>query len=53
MVCPGWFLEIKAVKSFAFRHGGELVPVRERIDNATHLNLLTNTAVVPEITPTR
>ena len=51
-VCPGWFLEIKAVKSFAFRHGGEVVPVRPRIDNATHLNLLTNYAVVPGITPT-
>ena len=53
MVCPGWFLEIRAVKSFAFQHGGELVPVHPRIDNATHLNLLTNYAVVPEITPIR
>ncbi len=53
LVCPGWFLEIKAVKSFAFRHGGEVVPVRPRIDNATHLNLLTNYAVVPGLTPTR
>ena len=53
MVCPGWFLEIRAVKSFAFQHGGELVPVHPRIDNATHLNLLTNYAVVPEITPSR
>jgi hypothetical protein len=53
MVCPGWFLEIKAIKSFAFEHGGELVPVRARIDNATHLNLLTNYAVVPGTTSTR
>ncbi|MDH3742896.1 MAG: hypothetical protein OER56_15005 [Hyphomicrobiales bacterium] len=53
MVCPGWFLQLRAVKSFAFQHGGGLVPVRPRIDNATHLNLLTNYAVVPEITPSR
>jgi hypothetical protein len=52
-VCPGWFLEIKAVKTFAFQHGGELIPVRPKIDNATHLNLLTNYALVPGITPTR
>jgi hypothetical protein len=53
LVCPGWFLEIRAVKSFAFRHGGEVVPVTPRVDNASHLNLLTNYAVVPGITPTR
>jgi hypothetical protein len=53
VVCPGWFLEIRAVKSFAFRHGGEVVPVNPRIDNASHLNLLTNYAIVPGITPRR
>jgi len=40
-ICPGYFLEIKAVKSFAFSHGGEKIPVRPGLDNKTHLNLLT------------
>ena len=55
IVCPGWFLQIKAVEKFAFKHGNEVVPVRPGIDNATHLNLVTNYAVVlePEITNTR
>jgi hypothetical protein len=53
-VCPGWFLEIRAVKQFAFEHGGEIIPVRPGIDNATHLNLLTNyQALSVDIEPTR
>ena len=52
LVCPGWFLQIVAVRSFAFRHGGELIPLRPGVDNASHLNLLTNYALVPGITPT-
>jgi len=51
--CPGWFLKIRAVREFAFDHGGEMVPVRPGIDNATHLNLVTNYEEVPGITPTR
>ncbi len=27
-VCPGYFLQIKAIKTFSFRHGGEWIPVR-------------------------
>jgi len=53
VVCPGWFLQIKAVEKFAFRHGGEVIPVRPGIDNATHLNLVTNYAEVSGITDTR
>ena len=53
VVCPGWFLQIKAVEEFAFDHGGEIVPVRPGIDNATHLNLVTNYAKVSGITETR
>lgn len=53
VVCPGWFLQIRAVAEFAFDHGGEKVPVRPGIDNATHLNLVTNYAEVPDITATR
>jgi len=53
VTCPGWFLQITAVQSFAFKHGNEIVPVIRGEDNATHLNLLTNYAEVPGITPTR
>lgn len=42
MVCQGWFLEIKAVRAFAFEHGGEVIPIRPGIDNRSHLNVLTN-----------
>jgi hypothetical protein len=31
-----------AIKTFALRHGGELIPVKPGIDNKTHLNLLTD-----------
>ena len=53
VVCPGWLMQIKAIKKFAFDHGGEIVPVSPGIDNATHLNLVTNYAGVPGITSTR
>ena len=53
VTCPGWFMQITAVQSFAFQHGGEIVPVTRGKDNATHLNLLSNYAVVPGINPTR
>lgn len=53
VTCPGWFLQIRAVEKFAFEHGGEIIPVYPGIDNATHLNLVTNYAEVQEITPTR
>lgn len=54
-VCEGWFLEIKAVKDFAFEHGGEIIPVRKGTDNRSHLNLVTNYRSLPEgtITTTR
>ena len=51
--CPGWFLQIRAIKKFAFQHGGEIVPVIPGFDNSTHLNLVTNYANVPGITYTR
>jgi hypothetical protein len=46
-VCEGWFLEIKAVKNFAFEHGGEIIPVRKGVDNRSHLNLVTNYRSLP------
>ena len=54
-VCQGWFLEIRAVKRFAFKHGGEIIPVRFGIDNRSHLNTVTNYRSPPvvEITTTR
>ncbi|MGV7225096.1 MAG: hypothetical protein ACQ9MH_26720 [Nitrospinales bacterium] len=53
VTCPGWFLEIRTVREFAFEHGGETVPVRPGLDNATHLNLVTNYEEIPGITETR
>ena len=52
-VCSGWFLQIKAVRKFAFKHGGELIPIRPGMDNRSHLNLLTNFNNDVVITPTR
>lgn len=54
-VCQGWFLEIKAVRKFAFKHGGEIIPVRPGIDNRSHLNIVTNyeNSTVKPITTTR
>lgn len=53
VICPGWFMQITAVQSFAFQHGNEIVPVNRGSDNADHLNMLTNYAAVPGITATR
>lgn len=53
VICPGWFMELTATREFLFQHGGEVVRVKVGSDNATHLNLLTNYAIVPRITPTR
>ena len=50
-ICPGWFMQITAVQSFAFQHGNEIIPVRPGKDNATHLNLLTNYPEGLGITP--
>jgi len=52
-VCQGWFLEIKAVRAFAFEHGGELIPIRPGMDNRSHLNVFTNFNNDVEITTTR
>ena len=56
-ICQGWFLQIRAVKNFAFKHGGEVIPVRKGIDNRSHLNIVTNYRSPPfkeiEITSTR
>ena len=36
-VCPGWFMQITAARSFAFQHGNEIIPIRPGQDNASHL----------------
>ena len=54
-VCQGWFLQIKAKKTFAFEHGGELIPITNGADLRSHLNIVSNyenDTVVP-ITTTR
>ena len=54
-ICEGWFLQIKAVREFAFQHGGEVIPVHSGDDIRSHLNIVTNykeSPIVP-ITPTR
>ena len=54
-VCQGWFLQITARKSFAFKHGGEIIPIRNGADIRSHLNIVTNyenDTIVP-ITTTR
>lgn len=54
-ICEGWYLQLKAMESFAFMHGGEVIPVYEGTDVRSHLNIVmnyTDTPVEP-ITPTR
>ncbi len=36
----GFFLELKAVRKFAFLHAGQIIPVSPGIDIATHVNLV-------------
>jgi hypothetical protein len=43
-------MQITAKRSFAFQHGGEKAPVYDGVDNSTHLNIVTNYALVPAIT---
>lgn len=38
--CPGYFLELRALKRFAFQHGGERILVDPGVDIATHLNIV-------------
>ena len=51
--CQGWFLQLTALRAFAFEHGGEVMPVYPGNDNATHMNLLGNYQAVEGITATR
>ena len=50
LVCPGWLMQITAIREFAFQHGGEKIAVEPGVDNNTHLNIVTNYAIIPGIT---
>lgn len=52
-ICLGWYLQLHAVRKFAFQHGGETIPVVPGTDNATHLNVVTNFPALPGIDATR
>jgi hypothetical protein len=41
----GYFLELQAVDTFAFRHAGEDLLVRPGLDLRTHLNIVTSTVM--------
>ena len=53
--CEGWFIELRAIREFAFEHGGEVTPVSPGLDSRTHMNIVTNYEAItdPEITATR
>lgn len=42
VICPGYFMQIKAIDTFAFHHGGESIPVRPGQDLSTHHNTVTS-----------
>jgi hypothetical protein len=46
-VCPGYFLELLAIRSFAFEHGGQQIPVDPGADIATHVNIVTSVEACP------
>lgn len=41
-ICEGWFLKLKALRSFAFKHGAETIIIRKGADLRSHLNIVTN-----------
>jgi hypothetical protein len=40
MMYPGYFLELTAIRRFAFEHGGQTTPVQPGLDLATHVNIV-------------
>lgn len=52
--CNGWIIELRAIRDFAFEHGGEIMELEAGVDIASHLNMITNyQAVEIVIPPTR
>ncbi len=41
-ICDGWFLQLRATTSFAFMHGGEIIPIYKGADLRSHLNIVMN-----------
>ena len=37
---PGYFIELQAIRSFAFLHAGERIPVHPGLDISTHVNIV-------------
>lgn len=46
VICPVYFLQIRAVDTFYFHHGGENIPVSPGIDLSTHINYVTSYVAV-------
>ncbi len=46
-VCPGFLIELVALRSFAFEEFGQRIPVTPGIDIATHVNILTSVPAAP------
>jgi len=40
--CPGYFLQLKAVRTFVFIHGNDEILIREGLDVASHMNIITS-----------
>lgn len=40
--CPGYFLQLKAVRTFVFKHGNDMVLISKGIDLASHINIVTS-----------
>ncbi len=52
-ICEGWFLQLRATRDFAFKHGGETILIRKGEDLRSHLNIVTNYRADTSITETR
>lgn len=43
VMCHGYFIELRAIKSFVFKHHKDKVAITRGIDIATHVNIVTST----------
>lgn len=41
--CPGYFLQLMAVRTFVFIHGNDQILIKEGLDIASHINIITST----------
>lgn len=40
--CPGYFLQLTAVRTFVFVHGSEQILIKKGLDIASHINIITS-----------